>query len=158
MTTYKDALGAAVNYADTTLGDGSKLPKSTPSDATGTPLFSPANPGQVRSVNTFTPTQTFVATVAFVSGDTSAGGTNGTVTQVVAANANRTYLEIINNSTADAELWFVSKPSDANVNQATKKGVVIAAGGGGRVYDAKVPTSAVYVTTTVAGGLSVIEG
>jgi hypothetical protein len=107
----------------------------------------------------FTPAQTFPATVAFVSGDTTGtGGTNGTIVQVVPAKANRTYLEIVNNGTADAELWFGARPADADVSQTPRRGVVLPAAGGGRVYDTKIPLSAIYATTTAAGRLSVIEG
>lgn len=104
-------------------------------------------------------TQTSPATASFLSGDTTgAAGTNGTVTQVVAVNLSRTFIEIINNGAADVELWFGSKPADANVGAATKKGIVLAANGGGRQYYAPTFTGAIYATTATAGGLSVLEG
>ncbi|KAA2237655.1 hypothetical protein [Salinarimonas soli] len=104
-------------------------------------------------------TGAYVPIPAFAAGNTAgAGGANATVVQVVAANANRHFLEIVNNGTADVELWFGARPADAGVNQAIKQGVVLAAGGGGRFFDARVPTGAVFAAASAASGLSVLEG
>lgn len=157
-TTYKDALNNSVLYKDITLSDNSKLPQSSPSDASGNVLFSDTNPGVVKSKNGVVLGQTFVPTVAFNTNDASGtGGSNGTIVPVLPANPNRAFLEIINNGNADAELWFTTKPPNSDVGLTIKKGVVIQPGAG-RVYDTRVPTNAIFVTTSLAGGLSVLEG
>lgn len=95
-----------------------------------------------------TPVQTFVAVPVFTSGNAAL---------VVAANPNRVYLEIINNGTSDVELWFGAAPADADVGKTVKKGVVLPPAGG-RSYDARVPLTAIYATSSSVGGLSVVEG
>lgn len=103
--------------------------------------------------------QSYVAVPAFNAADASgAGGSNGTVVQVLPANANRGFLSIDNNGGADAELWFGAAPAVGTVGQTIRRGKVVFANGGGLFRDAKVETSAIYATAPAATGLSVVEG
>lgn len=96
-------------------------------------------------------TQTYVPVAAFDSNNAA------TIVVVVAYNANRRFLKIINNGPGDVELWTKDKPDASKVNQSIRRGEVILANGGGLVENGE-RISAIYATANVATGLFVLEG
>lgn len=138
----------AIQVNDST-GTAVVISKTTPVDQTGAALGQTGNPMVVQEAgpnssqtasNTLPP---FTPTVNSGAGTITAAATDQAV---LAANPTRKFLQIENTGTAD--LWF--NPAGAAWNGTTYVGIRIP-GSGARIYDVKVPNSAIHLASATAG-------